>query len=174
MDPLALDPLTRILPQLAGSGEICRNGIDDDSNGLIDCADRAGCADGTVGPAQEILATQCCGGRAVPIAEFHTVKNCGACGNSCIYPDESKNEKLYHVGTCENQRGTWSCVHPEDAPSRQKQLMNSACYSGGMDPLSKALETIEKLEPKIKVGDRGALSISVSRHCAQIHFRKHF
>jgi len=167
-----LDPLIQILPHLSASREICHNRIDDDGNGQIDCADRTGCPEGIEGPAQEILATQCCGGRPVPLADFQTVKNCGACGISCVYPDKSGNEKFYSVGTCEKRLGSWTCVAPEDTNARQKQLLNAACYSSGTDPLSKVLETLENLQPKVPVGN-GHISISVSDNCAKIYFRKH-
>jgi hypothetical protein len=160
------------------SRENCTNGIDDDLDGFVDCADRKDCADGMEGPTLDILATQCCDGKAMSKLEFTTVRHCGQCGNACVYPERTGSVRLVRVGSCELRNGSRACVPPRSMSEDPVELDpgqfdRAVCFTEAQPTIEKVLERFEDLNPNVPLAG-GSLSLSVDGKCVGFSFKKQF
>lgn len=183
--PVELTPIEGILPHLSPLvREDCSNGIDDDGNGLVDCADRESCPDGSRGPDRDILATQCCDGRAMNPLEMTSIRHCGGCRKACVYPQKIGSSSFLLIGSCEKDQTNRSrCVPPaslnvaeepvDESTLKQEQLENAVCFEKPVQTLEKALERLEELEPNVSLAG-GRLSLSVDGKCVGFSFKKKF
>jgi hypothetical protein len=119
-----------------GAGEVCADGIDNNCNQLVDCADVSSC-DGQEGQAQSIYATQCCAGAALRLDSFKTdVNNCGSCGSYC---QGRFTPSGWVADVCRNGK----CEAPECAsPPR------ASCFGPGLtqdDALGRLADTVGDL-----------------------------
>jgi hypothetical protein len=76
-----------------GASEICNDGVDNNCNNLIDCADTASCVNGTACGANK----KCCSGSCWRVGDADgrtTGSGCGTFGGDCNDNDPNKWENL--------------------------------------------------------------------------------
>ncbi len=89
-----------------GKAEVCNNGLDDDCDGKIDCADSDCLHHNCAGGASHV----CCGTACVDISSNTT--NCGGCGTVCQNPNSCTAVGSSGVCGCQNANscpGTFQC-----------------------------------------------------------------